>query len=110
MKRDIIGGILNRRMTILDSYKGESKFNSKKKEKLKPIYVYSFKEIRTLTIIQLIYRTIMVLYMVSVLLQFFYSKPDKIKTYVIYLTNQTFIATLIYFLIGIFSCVQTLRF
>jgi radical SAM superfamily enzyme len=33
MKRDIIGGILNRRMTILDSYKGESKFNSKKKRK-----------------------------------------------------------------------------
>eukprot|EP01080_Neovahlkampfia_damariscottae_P005056 gene5056-8651_t len=79
------------------------------RNKLKPIHKYASKEIRALTIIQLVYRTIMVLFILSGLTEFIITKWEKLSIYFIFLTNQTFVMTGIYFLLGIFSCIQQIR-
>ena len=70
-------------------------------DKLKIAYEYGLKEIRIQTIIQLIYRSIVILWMFTVYFEYFITRPEKIKTFLTFLTNQTFTLTSIYFILGI---------
>jgi hypothetical protein len=75
------------------------------KEQISQLSEHALKEIRVLTIIQLIYRTIACLWMITVYLEYFISKPEKFKTFLTFLTNQSFVLTNIYFFLGILSCI-----
>jgi hypothetical protein len=81
------------------------------KEQLEEFTFYAFKEIRIWTIIQTIHRLFSMFYMIVVWIVFLAETPfERAKFYGIFLTNQTFMLTFLYFFLGFCSCISIFRF